>query len=82
MSSKDHRNIRILRPVSEAQEKGIPETTWKASSLQLWATLDILWATLGYSGLLFWATWRSRHILEDLEVYVVFALPEGWSVRY
>ena len=34
--------------------------TWKASSLYLGATFSQLWATLGYSGLFFWATWRSR----------------------
>ena len=30
---------------------------WKASGLLLRATFDELWANLGYSGLLFWATW-------------------------
>ena len=34
--------------------------SWKASSLYLGVTLVVLWATLGYSSLLFWATWRSR----------------------
>ena len=35
--------------------------TWKASGLLLWATFSQLWAALEYSGLFFWATWRSRY---------------------
>ena len=35
--------------------------TWKATSPELGATLAALWATFGYSGLFFWATWRSRY---------------------
>ena len=34
--------------------------TWKASSLDLGATLSQLWATLGYGSLSFWATWLFR----------------------
>ena len=36
------------------------KSTWKAGGLLKQATFNQLWATLGYSGQHFWATWLSR----------------------
>ena len=47
------------------------ESTWKASSLYSGATLSHLWATLGYSSLLFWATGRSWFRVVETRIFQV-----------
>ena len=53
------------RGVSEpvALEVYLERLPGKPVAYNLWATFSQLWATLGYSGLLFWATWRNSELL-------------------
>ena len=42
---------------------------WKASGLLLWATFNALWSTSGYSGLLFWAIWLARFLMQYAYIF-------------